>query len=198
MPYTVTPTALADVLILEPKVFGDARGFFFESFNERDFYAATKLNVTFVQDNHSQSVRGVLRGLHYQVQQPQGKLVRVIRGEVFDVSINLIKGHPQFGQYAGVHLSAENRKQLWIPPGFAHGFLVLSEVADFLYKTTDYYSPAAERCLLWNDPALNIEWPLGALHYSAPVLTDKDKNGLKLIDADVFAESFNLRSSVLR
>lgn len=194
MPYTVTPTALADVLILEPKVFGDARGFFFESFNERDFYAATKLDIKFVQDNHSQSVRGVLRGLHYQVQQPQGKLVRVARGEVFDVSINLIKGHPQFGQYAGVHLSAENRKQLWIPPGFAHGFLVLSEVADFLYKTTDYYSPAAERCLLWNDPALNIEWPLEALNGLTPVLTDKDKNGLTLIDADVFAENFNARA----
>ena len=191
MPYTVTPTALADVLILEPKVFGDARGFFFESFNERDFYAATKLNVKFVQDNHSQSVSGVLRGLHYQVQQPQGKLVRVARGEVFDVSINLIKGHPQFGQYAGVHLSAENRKQLWIPPGFAHGFLVLSEVADFLYKTTDYYSPAAERCLLWNDPALKIEWPLEALNGLAPLLTDKDKNGSRLINADVFAENFN-------
>ncbi len=191
MPYTVTPTALADVLILEPKVFGDARGFFFESFNERDFQAATNLNVKFVQDNHSQSVRGVLRGLHYQVQQSQGKLVRVAHGEVFDVSVNLIKGHPEFGQYVGVHLSAENRRQLWIPPGFAHGFLVLSEVADFLYKTTDYYSPAAERCLLWNDPALNIEWPLEALNGLAPVLTDKDKNGLKLIDADVFAENFN-------
>ena len=191
MPYTVTPTALADVLILEPKVFGDARGFFFESFNERDFQAATNLNVKFVQDNHSQSVRGVLRGLHYQVQQSQGKLVRVAHGEVFDVSVNLIKGHPEFGQYVGVHLSAENRRQLWIPPGFAHGFLVLSEVADFLYKTTDYYSPAAERCLLWNDPALNIEWPLEALNGLAPVLTDKDKNGLKLIDADVSAENFN-------
>jgi dTDP-4-dehydrorhamnose 3,5-epimerase len=191
LPYTVTPTALADVLILEPKVFGDARGFFFESFNERDFQAATNLNVKFVQDNHSQSVRGVLRGLHYQVQQSQGKLVRVAHGEVFDVSVNLIKGHPEFGQYVGVHLSAENRRQLWIPPGFAHGFLVLSEVADFLYKTTDYYSPAAERCLLWNDPALNIEWPLEALNGLAPVLTDKDKNGLKLIDADVFAENFN-------
>ena len=194
MPYTVTATALAEVLILEPRVFGDARGFFFESFNERDFYSATKLNIKFVQDNHSQSGRGVLRGLHYQVQQPQGKLVRVARGEVFDVSVNLIKGHPQFGQCATVHLSADNRRQLWIPPGFAHGFLVLSEVADFLYKTTDYYSPAAERCLLWNDPALNIEWPLNALKGLAPVLTEKDKNGLKLINADVFAETFNARS----
>lgn len=194
MPYTVTPTALADVLIIEPKVFGDARGFFFESFNERDFQVATNLNVKFVQDNHSQSVRSVLRGLHYQVQQSQGKLVRVACGEVFDVSVNLKKGHPEFGQCVGVHLSAENRRQLWIPPGFAHGFLVLSEVADFLYKTTDYYSPAAERCLLWNDPALNIEWPLEALNGLTPVLTDKDKNGLTLIDADVFAENFNARA----
>ena len=191
MPYTVTSTLLSNVLILEPKVFGDERGFFFESFNERDFYTATNLNVKFVQDNHSQSVRGVLRGLHYQVQQPQGKLVRVARGEVFDVSVNLIKGHPEFGQCVGVHLSAENRRQLWIPPGFAHGFLVLSEVADFLYKTTDYYSPAAERCLLWNDPELSIEWPLAALNGLAPVLTNKDRNGLKLVDADVFAETFN-------
>lgn len=191
MPYTVTSTLLSNVLILEPKVFGDERGFFFESFNERDFYAATNLNVKFVQDNYSQSVRGVLRGLHYQLQQPQGKLVRVARGEVFDVSVNLIKGHREFGQCVGVHLSAENHRQLWIPPGFAHGFLVLSAVADFLYKTTDYYSPAAERCLLWNDPELNIEWPLAALNGLAPVLTDKDKNGLKLVDADVFTETFN-------
>ena len=189
MPYTVTPTALADVLILEPKVFGDTRGFFFESFNERDFQTATNLNVKFVQDNHSQSVRGVLRGLHYQVQQAQGKLVRVARGEVFDVSVNLIKGHPQFGQWVGVQLSAQNRRQLWIPPGFAHGFLVLSEVADFLYKTTDYYSPAAERCLLWNDPALKIEWPLKALKGLAPILTDKDRGGLTLTDAEVFTKN---------
>lgn len=194
MPYTVTSTALSEVLILEPKVFGDIRGFFFESFNERDFYAATKLDIKFVQDNHSQSARGVLRGLHYQVQQPQGKLVRVARGEVFDVAVNLIKAHPEFGQCVGVYLSAENRRQLWIPPGFAHGFLVLSEVADFLYKTTDYYSPTDERCLLWNDSALKIEWPLDALDGLAPVLTHKDKNGLKLIDADVFTETFNARS----
>lgn len=193
MPYTVTPTALADVLILEPKVFGDARGFFFESFNERDFYNATKLNIKFVQDNHSQSVRGVLRGLHYQVQQPQGKLVRVARGEVFDVSVNLIDGHPEFGQSAGVHLSAENRKQLWIPPGYAHGFLVLSEVADFLYKTTDYYSPAAERCLRWDDPALNIDWPLDVLKGLEPILTDKDRNGVALVDAEVFKTSIDAR-----
>jgi dTDP-4-dehydrorhamnose 3,5-epimerase len=189
LPYTVTPTALADVLILEPKVFGDARGFFFESFNELDFQAATNLKVKFVQDNHSQSVRGVLRGLHYQVQQSQGKLVRVARGEVFDVSVNLKKGHPEFGQCVGVHLSAENRRQLWIPPGFAHGFLVLSEVADFLYKTTDYYSPAAERCLLWNDPALKIGWPLEALRGLDPILTDKDRGGLTLTDAEVFTKN---------
>ncbi len=191
MPYTVTPTALADVLIIEPKVFGDARGFFFESFNERDFYDATKLSVKFVQDNHSQSGRGVLRGLHYQVQQPQGKLVRVARGEVFDVSVNLIEGHPEFGQHVGVHLSAENRRQLWIPPGFAHGFLVLSEIADFLYKTTDYYSPAAERCLLWNDPTLKIEWPLAALNGLSPILTEKDRHGLPLSQTDIFTGNLN-------
>ncbi len=189
MPYTVTPTALADVLILEPKVFGDARGFFFESFNEHDFQTATNLKVKFVQDNHSQSVRGVLRGLHYQMQQPQGKLVRVARGEVFDVSVNLKKGHPEFGQCVGVRLSAENKRQLWIPPGFAHGFLVLSEFADFLYKTTDYYSPTAERCLLWNDPALKIEWPLEALMGLAPILTDKDRGGLSLTHAEVFTNN---------
>jgi dTDP-4-dehydrorhamnose 3,5-epimerase len=195
LPYTVTPTALADVLILEPKVFGDARGFFFESFNQRDFQAATSLNVNFVQDNHSQSVRGVLRGLHYQVQEPQGKLVRVARGEVFDVSVNLKRGHPEFGQCAGVHLSADNQRQLWIPPGFAHGFLVLSEVADFLYKTTDYYSPASERCLLWNDPILKIDWPLNALNGLAPVLTDKDRDGVALMNAEVFQTMIDVRGS---
>ena len=193
MPYTVTPTALADVLILEPKVFGDGRGFFFESFNTRDFQAATGLNVKFVQDNHSQSIRGVLRGLHYQVQQPQGKLVRVVRGEVFDVSVNLKKDHPEFGQCVGVHLSAENKRQLWIPPGFAHGFLVLSEIADFLYKTTDYYSPLAERCLRWDDPSLNIEWPLASLNGLAPLLTDKDRNGSTLSEAEVFNSTSDAR-----
>ena len=189
MPYTVTPTALADVLILEPKVFSDARGFFFESFNERDFQVATKLDVRFVQDNHSQSTKGVLRGLHYQLQQPQGKLVRVVRGEVFDVAVNLQLNHPDFGQGFGVHLSADNKKQIWIPPGFAHGFLVLSDVADFLYKTTDYYVPSAERCLLWNDPVLKIEWPLNALNGLAPILTDKDRLGAKLIDAELFKKN---------
>ena len=188
MPYTVVPTALSDVLVLEPKVFSDVRGFFFESFNERDFLSATGLSVRFVQDNHSQSKKGVLRGLHYQIEQAQGKLVRVTQGEVFDVSVNLKRDHPQFGQWAGVHLSADNKRQLWIPPGFAHGFLVLSEQADFIYKTTNYYSPSAERCLLWNDPALAIDWPLKALGDKSPTLTTKDINGTLLIDADVFSK----------
>lgn len=187
LPYTVTPTALADVLILEPKVFRDARGFFFESFNERDFLSATGLNVRFVQDNHSQSNKGVLRGLHYQIEQTQGKLVRVTRGEVFDVSVNLRHNHPQFGQWTGVLLSADNKRLLWIPPGFAHGFLVLTDHADFIYKTTDYYSPSAERCLLWNDPALAIDWPLKALGGLSPTLTLKDINGTLLADADIFS-----------
>ena len=182
MPYTVTPTSLAGVLILEPRVFSDDRGFFYESFNQRDFNAATGLDMKFVQDNHSQSKQGVLRGLHYQVQHAQGKLVRVTRGEVFDVSVNLQRNHPEFGQWTGVHLSEQNKKQLWIPPGFAHGFLVLSEQADFLYKTTDYYSPSAERCLLWNDPELGIRWPV----VLPPTLTEKDRQGSKLMDADFF------------
>lgn len=186
MPFTLTSTTLSEVLIIEPKVFGDDRGFFFESFNERDFLSATGLSVHFVQDNHSQSKKGVLRGLHYQLNQPQGKLVRVTHGEVFDVSVNLQRNHPEFGQWTGVHLSAENKKQLWIPPGFAHGFLVLSERADFMYKTTDYYSPADERCLLWNDPALSIAWPLAALDGLAPTLTQKDLTGLPLATADLF------------
>lgn len=186
MPFVVTPTALSDVLILEPKVFGDERGFFLESFNERDFLCATGFKVRFVQDNHSQSKKGVLRGLHYQIEQPQGKLVRVTQGEVFDVCVNLKRGHPQFGRWAGIHLSAENKQQLWIPPGFAHGFLVLSDRVDFMYKTTDYYSPAAERCLLWNDPALAIQWPLAALGDLAPILTPKDQAGTPLATASVF------------
>ena len=187
MPFTVTTTALTDVLLIEPKVFGDDRGFFFESFNQRDFFSATGLDITFVQDNHSQSNKGVLRGLHYQLEQPQGKLVRVARGEVFDVCVNLQRNHPEFGRWAGVHLSADNKRQLWIPPGFAHGFLVLSDFADFLYKTTDYYSPTAERTLLWNDPALGIDWPLSMLGDVAPHLTAKDHAGRPLADADVFA-----------
>jgi dTDP-4-dehydrorhamnose 3,5-epimerase len=186
LPFAVTPTALSDVLILEPKVFGDERGFFFESFNERDFLSATGLEVRFVQDNHSQSKKGVLRGLHYQIEQPQGKLVRVSQGEVFDVCVNLKRGHSQFGRWAGIHLSAENKRQLWIPPGFAHGFLVLSERVDFMYKTTDYYSPTAERCLLWNDPALAIQWPLATLGHLSPILTPKDQAGTPLAAASVF------------
>ncbi len=186
MPFSVIPTALSSVLILEPRVFGDSRGFFFESFNERDFLNATGVTARFVQDNHSQSKKGVLRGLHYQIEQAQGKLVRVTRGEVFDVSVNLQRNHSEFGRWAGVHLSAENKRQLWIPPGFAHGFLVLSEQADFVYKTTDYYSPTAERCLLWNDPALAIDWPLSALDGLAPVLTLKDTAGTPLAKADTF------------
>lgn len=186
MPFTVTTTTLSSVLILEPKVFGDTRGFFFESFNERDFLAATGIATRFVQDNHSQSKKGVLRGLHYQIEQAQGKLVRVAHGEVFDVSVNLQRNHPEFGRWTGVHISAENKRQVWIPPGFAHGFLVLSERADFIYKATDYYSPTAERCLLWNDPALAIDWPLASLNGLAPVLTPKDQAGAHLAAADTF------------
>jgi dTDP-4-dehydrorhamnose 3,5-epimerase len=159
MPYTVTPTSLPDVLVLEPKVFGDARGFFFESFNARDFCACTGLDVAFVQDNHSKSAQGVLRGLHYQTQHPQGKLVRVTQGEVFDVAVDIRKGSPSFGKWEGVVLSADNKRQLWVPPGFAHGYLVLSDTAEFLYKTTDYYAPEFERCIAWNDPTLAIAWP---------------------------------------
>lgn len=188
MSFTVTPTSLSGVLLIEPKVFGDGRGFFVESFNQRDFRSATGLEVTFVQDNHSHSTRGVLRGLHYQVEQAQGKLVRVTRGAVFDVSVNLQRNHPEFGHWTGVHLSADNKRQLWIPPGFAHGFLVLSDCADFMYKTTDYYSPAAERCLLWNDPAIGIDWPLKILGQEAPLLTPKDIAGKCLADAELFAE----------
>jgi dTDP-4-dehydrorhamnose 3,5-epimerase len=169
-----TPTAIADVLLIEPRVFGDARGFFYESFNARDFAAATGLNVNFVQDNHSKSARGVLRGLHYQVQNPQGKLVRVVAGEVFDVVVDIRPQSPTYGQWVGEHLSASNQRQLWIPPGLAHGFLVLSESAEFLYKTTDYYAPEFERCLAWDDAHLNIAWPLDGL---VPVVSAKDALG---------------------
>lgn len=182
MPYTVTPTAITDVLILEPKVFGDARGFFYESFNARDFSQVTGLDVSFVQDNHSKSVKGVLRGLHYQIQNPQGKLVRVVQGEVFDVVVDLRKTAATFGQWDGVHLSADNHRQLWVPPGFAHGFVVLSETAEFLYKTTDYWFPEYERSLLWNDPAIGIEWPIDF----EPQLAAKDQAGRLLCDAEVF------------
>jgi dTDP-4-dehydrorhamnose 3,5-epimerase len=182
MPYTVTPTAIPDVLVLEPKVFGDARGFFFESFNARDFADATGLQVDFVQDNHSKSGKGVLRGLHYQIQNPQGKLVRVVQGTVFDVAVDLRKSSPTFGQWVGEILSADNHKQFWVPPGFAHGFVVLSESAEFLYKTTDYWYPEHERSLLWNDPTVAIQWPFDF----APQLAAKDAAGKTLETADVF------------
>ena len=182
MPYTVTPTAIPDVLILQPKVFGDARGFFYESFNARDFAVATGLNVSFVQDNHSKSAKGVLRGLHYQIQHPQGKLIRVVQGEVFDVVVDLRKNSATFGRWNGVHLSAENHRQLWVPPGFAHGFVVLSESAEFLYKTTDYWYPEHERSLLWNDPAVGIDWPMDG----QPLLAAKDAAGMPLSQAQVF------------
>jgi dTDP-4-dehydrorhamnose 3,5-epimerase len=179
----VIPTAIPDVLIIEPKVFGDARGFFFESFNERSFFGATGLALSFVQDNHSRSAKGVLRGLHYQLQKSQGKLVRVVRGSVFDVAVDVRKSSPTFGRWVGVELSESNYRQLWVPPGFAHGFLVISESADFLYKTTDYYAPEHERCIAWNDPAIGIEWPLGSM---APQLSAKDQQGLPLTQAEVF------------
>jgi dTDP-4-dehydrorhamnose 3,5-epimerase len=182
MPYTVIPTALPDVLILEPKVFGDARGFFFESFNQRDFAEVTGLDVQFVQDNHSRSVKGVLRGLHYQIQHPQGKLVRVTQGEVFDVAVDLRSSSPQFGKWVGVVLSADNKRQLWVPPGFAHGFVVTSDSAEFLYKTTDYWYPEFERSLLWNDPAVGVQWQLEG----APQLAAKDAAGKSLAEAEVF------------
>ena len=178
-----TPTAIPEVLILEPKVFGDDRGFFFESFNARAFEQATGLKREFVQDNHSKSAKNVLRGLHYQIQNPQGKLVRVVQGEVFDVAVDLRKSSKTFGQWVGVHLSAENKKQLWVPEGFAHGFVVLSETAEFLYKTTDYYAPEYERSLLWNDPALGIEWPFEG----EPKLAAKDAAAKRLSEAETFA-----------
>ncbi len=177
MPYTVTPTAISDVLVLEPKVFGDARGFFFESFNQQDFNHVTGLDAQFVQDNHSRSARGVLRGLHFQTQQAQGKLVRVTRGAVFDVAVDIRPGSATFGRWAGVELTEDNHKQLWVPAGLAHGFLVLSESADFLYKTTEYYAPAFEACIAWDDPALAIAWPLDRLQGAPVQLSAKDKAG---------------------
>jgi dTDP-4-dehydrorhamnose 3,5-epimerase len=183
MAYHAVPTALPGVLILEPKVFGDSRGFFYESFNAQDFAKVTGLlDVTFVQDNHSRSAQGVLRGLHYQIQQPQGKLVRVTEGEVFDVAVDIRRSSPHFGQWLGVHLSADNKRQLWVPPGFAHGFAVLSASAEFLYKTTDYYAPEHERCIAWNDPDLAIDWPL----QSPPLLAAKDAQAPLLAQAQVF------------
>lgn len=175
-------SAIPDVLILEPKVFGDARGFFLESFNARVFQELTGLDVDFVQDNHSRSGAGVLRGLHYQIEQPQGKLVRVVRGRVFDVAVDLRRKSPTFGRWDGVELSEDNHRQLWIPPGFGHGFLVLSETADFLYKTTDYYAPQHERCIRWDDPGIGIDWPLAG----EPLLSAKDREGRLLADAEVF------------
>ena len=177
-----TPLSIPEVILFEPKVFGDERGFFFESFNHARFEAAVGHNVTFVQDNHSKSAKGVLRGLHYQVQQPQGKLVRVAQGEVFDVAVDLRKSSPTFGCWVGALLSGDNKHQLWVPPGFAHGFVVLSDTAEFLYKTTDYYAPAHERSLLWNDPALGIQWPMR----SEPILSEKDRNAKLLSAAEVY------------
>ncbi len=179
----VTATALPEVLIIEPKVFGDVRGFFFESFNQRAFNEATGLQVSFVQDNHSRSGKGVLRGLHYQIQQPQGKLVRVVRGSVFDVAVDIRKSSPNFGRWVGIELTDENNRQLWVPPGFAHGFLVTSESADFLYKTTDYYAPQFERCIVWNDPEIGVAWPLKG---TVPQLSTKDRAGVVLARAQVF------------
>lgn len=178
----IIKTAIPDVLILEPKVFGDERGFFFESFNQRQFEQAIGRQVTFVQDNHSRSTKGVLRGLHYQIQQPQGKLVRCSLGEVFDVAVDIRRSSPTFGQWVSVHLSAENKRQLWVPEGFAHGFVVLSDVAEFLYKTTDYYAPDHERCIMWNDHALSVDWPLE----QAPQLSAKDSQGSPFVQAECF------------
>jgi dTDP-4-dehydrorhamnose 3,5-epimerase len=180
----VMPTAIPDVLVIEPKVFGDARGFFYESFNGRAFDEAVGRHVEFVQDNHSRSVKGVLRGLHYQIQQPQGKLVRVARGVVFDVAVDIRKSSPTFGKWVGVELTEENHKQLWVPEGFAHGFLVVSESADFLYKTTDYYAPAHERSVRWNDPSLGIQWPETGVPAQ---LSAKDQQASTMENAEFFA-----------
>ncbi len=176
------PTAIADVLIVEPQVFGDARGFFYESFNQNAFKQATGLDVNFVQDNHSRSAKGVLRGLHYQIEQPQGKLVRVVRGAVFDVAVDLRRSSATFGQWVGAELTEDNQRQMWVPPGFAHGFLTLSDSADFLYKTTDYYAPQFERCVAWDDPAIGIKWPVGV----EPTLSNKDQAGVHLGVAQTF------------
>ena len=180
----VISTSISEVLVIEPKVFGDSRGFFFESFNHKNFSQATGLDVKFVQDNHSRSVKGVLRGLHYQIRQPQGKLVRVVRGQVFDVAVDIRRSSPTFGQWVGVELTEDNYRQLWVPPGFAHGFYVLSDTADFLYKTTDYYFPDLERSLLWNDSAIAVSWPIEAA--VSPIISAKDKIAPKLADAELF------------
>ncbi|MDR5780171.1 dTDP-4-dehydrorhamnose 3,5-epimerase [Caballeronia sp. LZ065] len=182
MAIQVTATALPEVKIIEPKVFGDARGFFYESFNAREFAEHVEAGVDFVQDNHSRSAKGVLRGLHFQIQHAQGKLVRVVEGEVFDVAVDIRKSSPNFGKWVGVRLSADNKRQLWVPPGFAHGFYVTSESAEFLYKTTDYWFPEHERSLLWNDPALGIDWPVEGV----PQVAAKDAAGRLLVDCEVF------------
>jgi dTDP-4-dehydrorhamnose 3,5-epimerase len=179
----VIATSIPDVLLIESTVFGDERGFFFESFNEKKFSEVTGKTFKFVQDNHSKSARGVLRGLHYQIQQSQGKLVRVISGEVFDVAVDIRKSSPTFGQWVGAVLSAENKRQMWIPEGFAHGFVVTSDSAEFLYKTTDYWAPEHERCITWNDPSIAIDWPINGM----PTLSAKDQKGVLLADAEVFA-----------
>lgn len=179
----IVPTSIPDVLILEPQIFSDARGFFFESFNQQAFTQSTGLNVTFIQDNHSRSARGVLRGLHYQIRQPQGKLVRVVRGAVFDVAVDIRRSSPSFGKWVGVELTEDNHRELFVPAGFAHGFVVLSDSADVLYKTTDYYAPQFERSIAWNDPVIGIQWPID----SEPQLSAKDKAGLPLAQAEVFA-----------
>jgi len=178
------PSPLPGVVVIEPKVFGDSRGFFFESFNQRDFCHHLGLDVVFVQDNHSRSGRGVLRGLHYQIRQPQGKLVRVVRGAVFDVAVDIRRSSPNYGRWFGVQLTEDNHRQVWIPPGFAHGFYVLSDTADFLYKTTDYYNPGFERSLLWNDPAIGISWPIEI--GGPPVVSEKDSRAVGLNAAEVF------------
>lgn len=179
----IQATAIPEVLIIEPAVFGDDRGFFYESFNQKRFAELTGISRNFVQDNHSKSAKAVLRGLHYQIQQPQGKLVRVTAGAVFDVAVDLRKSSPMFGRWVGVELSAANKRQLWIPEGFAHGFVVTSDSAEFLYKTTDYWAPEFERSILWNDPAIGIDWPLD----TEPLLSGKDQAGTLLANADVFA-----------
>jgi dTDP-4-dehydrorhamnose 3,5-epimerase len=178
----ITQTSLGGVLLIDPKVFGDARGFFFESFNARHFSELTGFIPPFVQDNHSRSAKGVLRGLHYQIRQPQGKLVRVSAGEVFDVAVDLRRSSPTFGKWEGVFLSADNKRQLWIPPGFAHGFVVLSDNAEFLYKTTDYWAPEHERCIRWDDPAIGIQWPIDFV----PALSAKDAKGAAFSAAETF------------
>lgn len=183
MAIQVTTTALPEVKIIEPKVFGDARGYFYESFNAREFAEFVAPRVEFVQDNHSRSAKDVLRGLHYQIQHAQGKLVRVVEGEVFDVVVDLRRSSPNFGRWTGVNLSADNYRQLWVPPGFAHGFVVLSESAQFLYKTTDYWFPEHERSIVWNDPDIGIAWPIDG----EPVVAAKDAAGKRLIDAEVYA-----------